>query len=204
MAQSGPWNGSYKPELNSYDGINFLRLSFRQTATTKEEEGMKRNWFKGALLGCLSLFLAVGFTQAGGMDLPKADGEAVYQYITQANPYQQWPLFPGKEKLYKGAHPHGAFLTTYVSPDALSAIDNKSGPLPDGSFVIKENYRPDKTLAAVTVMYRVKGYDAEAGDWFWAKYAADGKIQKEGKVTGCINCHASAIQNDWIFTGPVK
>lgn len=145
-----------------------------------------------------------GFAAAGGMDRPEADGRAVYDYITRAEPYQDWPLFPGKAELYKGAHPHGAFLTTYVSRDALPVIENQSGPLPDGSFIVKENYRPDKTLAAVTVMYRVKGYAAEAGDWFWAKYTASGEIEKEGRVSGCINCHTSAIQNDWIFTGPVK
>lgn len=43
-----------------------------------------------------------------------------------------------------------------------------------------------------------------AGDWFWAKYTAAGKIEKEGKVSGCINCHSAVIDNDWIFTGPVK
>ena len=153
---------------------------------------------------CIILSGGIGLSLAGGMDPPAADGKEVYDYITKANPYQNWALFPGKGKLYKGAHPHGAFLTTYVSPNALEAIQNRSGLMPDNSFIIKENYRPDKTLAAVTVMYRVKGYDADAGDWFWAKYAADGKIAKEGKVSGCINCHAAVINNDWIFTGPVK
>ena len=69
---------------------------------------------------------------------------------------------------------------------------------------------PDKTLGAVTVMYRVNGYDPDAGDWFWAKYKADGSIAKAGKVAGCIGCigcigcHAAVINNVWIFTGPVK
>lgn len=158
------------------------------------------------IAGAIAIILAGGngLSLAGGMDLPAADGKAVYEYITSSNPYQNWPLFPGKTKLYKGAHPHGALLTTYVSPDALISIQNKSGLLPDNSFVIKENYRPDKTLAAITVMYRVKGYDAEAGDWFWAKYTTSGVIEKEGKVAGCINCHAAVIGNDWIFTGPVN
>ena len=166
---------------------------------------MRRKWF-AVITGtiCIILSGAIGLSLAGGTDLPAAKGKAVYDYITKTNPYQNWTLFPGKGKLYKGAHPHGALLTTYVSPNALEAIHNRSGLLPDDSFIIKENYRPDKTLAAVTVMYRVKGYDADAGDWFWAKYAADGKITKEGKVSGCINCHAAVINNDWIFTGPVK
>lgn len=145
-----------------------------------------------------------GLTWAGGMDLPAADGKAVYEYISQANPYQGWAFFPGKEKFYQGAHPHGALLNTYVSAGALAALNNKSGQFPDGSFIVKENYLPDKTLGAVTVMYRIKGYNADAGDWFWAKYKADGSIEKEGKVAGCIGCHTAAISNDWVFTGPVK
>lgn len=169
---------------------------------------MGRKWqtIMIASITCMLLSGGIGLSLAGGMDFPAADGKEIYDYITKANPYQNWALFPGKGKLYKGAHPHGAFLTTYVSPNALEAIQNRSGLLPDNSFIIKENYRPDKTLAAVTVMYRVKGYDAEAGDWFWAKYTADGQIEieKEGKVSGCINCHAAVINNDWVFTGPVK
>ncbi|TYO98216.1 cytochrome P460 [Geothermobacter ehrlichii] len=164
---------------------------------------MSRMFSAGAW--CLVLvLLAAAVAVAGGMDRPAADGKAVWRYIHQTEPYQQWPLFPGKEKLYKGRHPHGAFLTTYVSPDALAAIEAKKGMLPNGAFVVKENYTPEKKLAAVTVMYRVEGYDSEAGDWFWAKYAPDGKVLKEGKVKGCIQCHQAVISNDWIFTGPVK
>jgi hypothetical protein len=137
-------------------------------------------------------------------DLPAADGKAVWTYITKTNPYQKWAMWPGTDALYKGRHPHGALLTTYVSKGALKAIDNKAGMLPNGAFVIKENYSPEKKLGAVTVMYRVNGYDADAGDWFWAKYKPSGEIAKAGKVAGCIGCHAAKIGNDWIFTGEVQ
>ena len=33
---------------------------------------------------------------------PMAKGDAVITYITKTNPYQQWALWPGKGKLYKG------------------------------------------------------------------------------------------------------
>ncbi len=136
--------------------------------------------------------------------MPAADGKAVIDYISNENPYQEWELWPGKGKLYKGQHPHGAFLTTYVSPGAAKALKNKSGKLPDGAMVVKENYTPEKKLAAVTVMYRKAGYDPAAGNYFWLKYAPDGTIQKSGKVKGCINCHKSVKANDWLFTGPIK
>lgn len=145
-----------------------------------------------------------GMALAAGDSLPNADGKAVYDYITKTDSYQQWALFPGKGKLYVGKHPHGAFLTTFVNGAALKGIEGKVGALADGSIIVKENYMPDKTLGALTVMYRVNGYDPNAGDWFWAKYKADGAIEKEGKVAGCIGCHTAAIQNDWLFTGPVK
>jgi hypothetical protein len=100
-----------------------------------------------------------GLVLAGGSSLPSAEGQAVYDYITKTNPYQNWSLFPGKGELYEGKHPHGALLTSYVNEVALNGINNKVGTLADGAIIIKENYMPDKTLGAVTVMYRVKGYD---------------------------------------------
>lgn len=142
------------------------------------------------------------FAKEPGCPLP--NGKAVMEYITEKNPYRQWDLWPGKGKLYQGQHPHGAYLTTYVSPLARYAIEDKAGEIPYTAFIVKENYTPEKQLDAVTVMYKSEGYDPEAGDWFWLKYAADGTIQKEGKVAGCIGCHAAVKGNDWLFTGPLK
>jgi len=134
---------------------------------------------------------------------PLPVGQAVFEYVTASNPYQGWNLWPGKEKLYPGRHPHGSLLTTYVSPLAFYAIEGKGGAIPDTAFIVKENYTAEKELAAVTVMYKVEGYNPEGGDWFWLKYTPDGKIEKEGKVAGCIGCHSSAQGNDWLFTGPL-
>lgn len=136
-------------------------------------------------------------------ELPAAKGKEVIDYLNQSN-YQSWQLWPGKTKLYKGRHPHGAFLTTYVSKGAYAAIEGKTGGIPNGDFIVKENYTPEKKLAAVTVMYKQAGYNPEGGDWFWLKYAPDGTVQKEGKVGGCIGCHTSVKNNDWLFLGPVK
>jgi hypothetical protein len=62
----------------------------------------------------------------------------------------------------------------------------------------------DKKLVAITVMYKVKGYNPEAGDWFWAKYGPDGKIAAEGKVNSCIECHGAKKANDFIHTAALK
>ena len=143
------------------------------------------------------------YVDPGKPPLPEANGVSVWNYITVLKPYTRWPRWPDKGKFYEGKHPHGALLTTYVSRDAKKIIKKKRGKFANGAFIVKENYTPDKTLGAVTVMYKVDGYNPEAGDWFWVKYKPDGVVEKEGKVDGCINCHRDRSGNDWVFTGDV-
>lgn len=118
-----------------------------------------------------------------------------------------WKLYPGKGKLYKGTHPHGAFLTTYVNGPAIKGLTSGAKELPYGSILIKENYKPDKTLAAITVMERVEGYNPDAGDWFWVKFSPAGEVLTKdvemegkkktvtlaGKPKGCIGCHTASV-----------
>jgi hypothetical protein len=59
-------------------------------------------------------------------------------------------------------------------------------------------------MTAITVMAKSRAYNPEAGDWFWARYAPDGKIEAEGKVEACIKCHSAKKDNDYLFTGPLK
>ncbi len=136
--------------------------------------------------------------------LPPASATELIRYITEEYDYRQWPLYPGKEALYAGEAPHGSLLITYVSPQTLIAIQNKQGQLPDGTIIVKENYNQQKKLQATTVMYRLNGYNPEAGDWFWLKYAPDQTILEEGKGEGCVKCHEIAKNNDYILSGKVK
>jgi hypothetical protein len=139
-----------------------------------------------------------------GLALPPANGQSLQLYITQNNDYRQWPLFPGKDVLHPGKHPHGSLLITYVSPTTSKALEDTDGPLPDGAIIVKENYDRDKKLQTTTVMYRKAGYNPAAGDWFWLKYDRDQTILEEGKVDACIRCHRGVKNNDWIFSGPVQ
>ena len=135
--------------------------------------------------------------------LPKADSADLYNYIITVSPYTRWQLWPGKEKLYKGTEPHGAFLTTYVNEPAHRAASQKAG-MPDGAIIVKENYTADKKLSAVSIMYKVRGYNPAGGDWFWGQYDPAGAVKASGKVDSCINCHQKRKDNDYIFTGPLK
>lgn len=111
---------------------------------------------------------------------------------------------------YIGQHPHGAILDTISGKIVIgSKLHN---------IIVKRNYdgetisiakvasEPAKYLQAITVMLERPGYDPEAGDWFWAKYRADGSLDTNpegtrlaGKVTACISCHSSAPGGDMIF-----
>jgi len=134
--------------------------------------------------------------------MPWAAGGDLRYHITVHMPYTKWAKWPGKGEKYAGKEPHGAFLTTYVNEVALDSIKKEQG-MADSSIIVKENYESNKQLAAITVMYKVKGYNPDGYDWFWAKYDPQFNILAEGKVEACIKCHASVKDNDYIFTGKV-
>ncbi|MCW8193853.1 cytochrome P460 family protein [Proteobacteria bacterium 005FR1] len=132
-------------------------------------------------------------------DLPEPEAEAVWSYLQQQN-YEQWPFWPGKEGFYEGTRPHGAQLKTYVNETALDALKDFDGDMPAGSIIVKENYTPQKDLAAVTVMYQAgEGYNADHNNWFWLKRLPDGTVEAAGKVDSCQACHQSAPKA-YLFT----
>jgi hypothetical protein len=124
-------------------------------------------------------------------DLPDTTAAAVWAYLQEVGYADDWELWPGKGRLYEGTEPHGMLLTTYLNGTAYEGLTGGTGPLPAGSIVVKENYTPDSTLAAVTVMYSREGYDPEHDDWFWAKYGPDGAAEAAGRVESCQSCHSA-------------
>lgn len=131
---------------------------------------------------------------------PDTTAAALWAHLDAEQYQRNWALYPGQGRLYEGAEPHGMLLTTYVNSLAQDAVTNAAGSMPVGAIVVKENYMPDSTLAAVTVMYKAAGYDPANNDWFWLKRLADGTVEVEGRGQGCINCHGGKRDNDFIFT----
>ena len=139
---------------------------------------------------------------------PDTTGAAMWAYLQEVGYQSNWQPWPGKGELYRGQEPHGMLLTTYLNDVATSALTAQSGSMPEGAIVVKENYMPDSTLAAVTVMYKRSGYNPEHNDWFFTKHLPSGELDQtptgmpmEGRLAGCQNCHSAVSANDYIFTG---
>jgi hypothetical protein len=157
---------------------------------------------KGLLVLAVVVLITGGIAaiSGAGSHMPAADAGKLWTHITTTNPYDGWGFWPGHVGMYPGKSPHGAYLKVYANTAALKAA-REGKPMPDGAIIVKENYGKDKqTLMAVTPMYKIDGYNPEGGDWYWAKYGADGSVDKAGKVKGCIQCHSVKKNNDWIFT----
>lgn len=136
--------------------------------------------------------------------MPDTTAASLWAHLRAEDYPANWPLWPGKSELYTGTQPHGMLLTTYVNDAALDALTSKAGTMPAGAIVVKENYMPDSVLAAVTIMYKVAGYNAAFGDWFFVKRLADGTVEAQGRVGGCQGCHTQRADNDYLFTGSLS
>ena len=147
----------------------------------------------------MSLFIAPVSSSSASM--PGADATELWQYITTTSPYTTWDYWADHKGLQEGNAPHAPLHKVYVNVPGLKSI---KAPAAIGSIVVKENIGSDKKLKALTVMYKIKGYNPKAGDWFWAKYDPKGKVAKSGKPKGCISCHGSMDDNDYIFVHDFK
>ena len=121
---------------------------------------------------------------------------------TALDGYNSWPALPGHEGVVVSEAPHGGFVSLHINDTAGADTTNFAM----GSIIVKNNYADEmgNTLEAVTVMERREGFNAEGGNWFWAKYLPDGTLDESGMgiplagaVTGCVNCHSA--ESDWVF-----
>jgi hypothetical protein len=129
------------------------------------------------------------------------DAKTIWSWMQQAG-YKEWAPWPGQDgDFYEGTRPHGAQLKVYINRTAAGDIDK----VPPGSVIVKENYSPEKKLAAITIMKRIENYDPDNQDWYWVKYLPDGSVattqgrKAAGKVSSCIGCHRAAKGGDYIF-----
>ncbi len=119
----------------------------------------------------------------------------------QDDPYLQWAQFSAYQGTLPTALPHGPMSQVFINTVVESALENFDGSLPDGSIIVKENVgtNSEVTEAAITVMWKVMGFDPDNNDWFWANMTPEGRIVSEGKVAACAACHSGARANDFVF-----
>jgi hypothetical protein len=152
------------------------------------------------LISAIFLIFVASQPQASDEFLPSSNGAALWSYITHVNPYQGYHFWIAKEGYYKGRDPHGAILRTFVNPQAYLDLKNGKPQFSNGAMIVKEGYTADFQPLMTVVMYKIKDYNPGANDWFWVKYSPDGKVEKEGKVEGCIKCHSGAMAVDYAFS----
>ena len=157
---------------------------------------------KIVMTGCLAILISLSIASlTTAAEMPKPDGDVLWHYITSESPYTQWSYWPDHQGMLEGRAPHGPLHKVFVNKQAL---ESTAPPLQYGAIEVKENYGKDKELKAITVMYKVKGYNPDSGDWFWAKYSPTGKTLKAGKPMGCIGCHGTRAANDFVLVHEFK
>ena len=152
------------------------------------------------------IFLAVSISfsvsaMSGMKKMPGADPNELWEYITKTSDYTKWDFWPDHKGMLPGRQPHGSQHKVYVNDTALNS---SKVPLEYGSIQVKENYNKASELKAITVMYKVKGYNSEDGDWFWAKFTPSGQAKPFGKPNGCIGCHGARANNDFVIVHDIK
>ena len=125
--------------------------------------------------------------------------ESLWRRITVEEDYEKYPFWSDHKGLHPGQSPHGLYHKIYIHPYLSKALPVLEGQLPDGSIVVKVNMDTNENITAYTIMAKVKGYNPEANDWFWAKLDAEGNEQVSGKVSPCIECHSALDSNDYII-----
>jgi hypothetical protein len=155
------------------------------------------------ILNVVIIVVALAFLVAfaGQKQMPGPNAAEFWNYITKTSPYKEWKFWGDHSGMQPGNAPHGPFHKVYVNDTILNA---DSIPVPYGSMVVKESFNDIKKMTAITVMYKVKDFNPEAGDWYWVRFSTEGKSGPEGKVDMCIGCHKAKADNDYIFVHQIK
>lgn len=141
--------------------------------------------------------------RAAAAQEPASRAKALWEEVGDS--YSSWPSATPEPS--KGGEPHGAFVHTFFNDTTKAAIGSE-GPWPDGSVIVKDNYKPDDSgegpgqKVIVTIMSKADG------TWFWAKYQADGTLMRTPEKTpiagtkdlGCIDCHQAQASRDFVIT----
>ena len=125
---------------------------------------------------------------------PEEFYETFWRYLVKKDAaYNTWKVLDHEPTKDDIDNPHGTVSRTYANEIAAKDLEN----LPLGSILVREDYDDKRKRQSVSILYRVKDYDKERGNWYYLRFLETGTVAKgedkkalAGKVASCIECHA--------------
>lgn len=103
-------------------------------------------------------------------------------------------------ELRKSPTHDGMMVRTHLDVATMQAYNSKSYPYPEGATAVKEGHMTaDGPIKTLFMMKKIKGYDPNNGDWFYAMAAPDGTAMQKGRVQMCISCHSTVKNKDYLY-----
>lgn len=99
------------------------------------------------------------------------------------------------------------FLRTRFNSEASTKLDStgkikEDAIFEDGSFIVKELYNDDNSLARYAMLYKQSNNaNADVNGWVWGYINADGSVAVTATEKGsqCINCHSQEGSIDYML-----
>ncbi len=137
------------------------------------------------------------------LKLDEINGTRLWERISIETDYTDYSYWPDHEEIKPGQAPHGSYHKIFINNQLLDSLPLENRIAPEGSIIVKENMNIDKKFVKMTVMAKIKGFNPEGGDWFWAAFSPDGEVLAEGVPAGCFNCHTGMKDNDYVIVRPL-
>lgn len=139
-----------------------------------------------------------------------ATDAALFQLVTQAEPFGSYSLFPNAEAINRNASSaHRPADRVRVNARALTALQNgRLSPgtrFPDGSVIFKEILASNgATTTLYSIMYKEADNPLATNGWLWAEFNLNGSvaISINSRGAACTSCHSSGqgSANDFVRT----
>lgn len=134
---------------------------------------------------------------------PEEFYDTFWRYLVKKDAaYNTWKALDHEPPKDEIENPHSTVSRTYANE--VAAKDPES--LPFGSILVREDYDDKRKRQSISVLYRVKDYDKEHGNWYYLRFTETGSVMKgkdnkplAGKAASCIECHAKAGGTDYVF-----
>lgn len=111
--------------------------------------------------------------------------------------------FPGKYR--HGVHyatvERGAITEEIYTFETVVAAARAGEPFPEGSVITMDDFRDGELHRILVMEKRAEWADRlDAGSWLFREFAPDGAPNHSEDVKRCQSCHASQLENDYVFT----